>query len=750
MTDIKEKEKVANKHYRYFDRFVKIGLSDLPRRNIPALEFGDDGDTYTVKGIIHVGLQSPVLKGDMEEDELIAKILYLLGHEMQHVLSTPDKYWLWGQMQGMKKVCERISDTYEGKGKRQFRKEEDFGTFAKAMLEKHDLVINLQALNDFCHFVQNSLCDGRIERLRGLYHPGFNNYMLCARGKEWMDNPINYAGPEETMDPVTRLMMIFNQILSLATKSLYQKDYLRYYQESAMTELIDTDVLPLIKRGVLSPNCKGAMAAAIEIETLLTDEIIKAITLDAKALEKAMEQMMSSATSSDPCGSKKEEHNTKTSDEQTAEGAEDDDSEEEEGSNSGSDAASNGDGEENGKGRSDGDDEKEEAAKNKSGSSLGSSDDAKGSDAKKSDSGNPVKGDDNKNDGQYGLSLAQNSGHDNIGAHSDTVLTPEEIDAMEEMIKEAMEAAAEAVQGDVSTIQQSIPSSPKWEEKEDTSAPVPALKKPEKYGPYMKFDEFKRAYRPDTPMPVDLQSRADAFARKIDRLFHDQIKPVIRGHQSGNIDPVNIYKLVMGQTDFYTKKGQTPEFDGCAYFLGDNSGSMGYGAGSKRQFCTEAFAIAEEGFKRKMPLKITFFDAMSNNYVIHEVVKGFDEKIHSSCSYNFFLKGRNGAGNKDGYSIRIATEELLVRTEKNKILIIASDGCPSEYNTWEDGMADVKDAVKKAREKGIKVVCIYFSDHICSSDNANLEAMYEYDYIACAPEQIEDELAKVLQTFVFH
>ena len=75
-------------------------------------------------------------------------------------------------------------------------------------------------------------------------------------------------------------------------------------------------------------------------------------------------------------------------------------------------------------------------------------------------------------------------------------------------------------------------------------------------------------------------------------------------------------------------------------------------------------------------------------------------------SYNFSSKGPSGCCNKDGYSIRVATSELLKQVAKKKILIILSDGLPSAYAG--DGTNDVSTAVDEARRQGIEVVSIYF------------------------------------------
>ena len=112
-------------------------------------------------------------------------------------------------------------------------------------------------------------------------------------------------------------------------------------------------------------------------------------------------------------------------------------------------------------------------------------------------------------------------------------------------------------------------------------------------------------------------------------------------------------------------------------------------------------------------------------------------------------KGRSGGGNKDGFSIRVATKELLSRSGKKKILIVLSDGSPSCYNSYAEGTKDVNDAVKKARASGIEVVGIYFSSNHDTEEEDMFRKMYEKNYVITEPEMIGEELARLMKRFCF-
>jgi nitric oxide reductase activation protein len=111
---------------------------------------------------------------------------------------------------------------------------------------------------------------------------------------------------------------------------------------------------------------------------------------------------------------------------------------------------------------------------------------------------------------------------------------------------------------------------------------------------------------------------------------------------------------------------------------------------------------------------------------------------------------RAGGGNKDGYSIRVATRELEKRKEKKKILLVLSDGLPSHYKYGRDhALDDVKNAVEEARKKGIRVVSILFGDNsFARASEDDYKYMYKYNIIKCTPENIGRKILPIFKTIV--
>lgn len=265
------------------------------------------------------------------------------------------------------------------------------------------------------------------------------------------------------------------------------------------------------------------------------------------------------------------------------------------------------------------------------------------------------------------------------------------------------------------------------------------------YDQAVDFTESVRVYTPSDRLPYELENKGRSLKRKTEELVKNKQEPDMRFLKSGLFDTRRIDSLVMGDPAVFKKKGDPATPDVAAFILMDNSGSMGYGPGSTRNACCSAAAVIEEGFKDFMALKIAAFDAWGDYSVTHEVVKEFDEKCEANLSYNFMLHGRDGCGNKDGYSIRVATKQLAARPEKDKILIIASDGYPTEYaGGYREGVADVKMAVNEARRLGIKTIGMYMYHTENADDFAVFKDMYAPEIIFASLDQIEDEMTRIL------
>ncbi len=255
-----------------------------------------------------------------------------------------------------------------------------------------------------------------------------------------------------------------------------------------------------------------------------------------------------------------------------------------------------------------------------------------------------------------------------------------------------------------------------------------------------RFREVKHGkYARIMDLPAELKGRGQTLAKVVDRYFKGMQQPSVRNMRSGLIDGRRLTRLARNDVRVFQKKGADKPGDTAVYILIDDSGSM-EGEKTEAAFC--AAAVQEEGFKAHIPLKIVSFTTRTG--IIHKVIKGWDEQHPWNCCFNF-LCHHDGIqyGNDDNYDIRIATQELLKRPEKNRILIVLSDGTPSDVE-------DTRTAIDEARKRGIKVAGIYFEIGEIGYCADDFKHMYQRDYVCCTTDEIDKNLSKILKAFALH
>lgn len=668
MITLEEKEAWIRRYYPFCESYMKLALAD--RNNIPQLEIGLDKGSYTDHAIIHIGIGT---LEENDEESLLRSVLFLIGHEVQHVRSTTQRAWKYGLTRGFQVILEEYANKTETK-KKVFRKEADYDVYIKELASR-GCCISTGSLQRFVHFVANSLEDGRIERIRCIKRPGFKDYMIAFRGRDWQKNEVESSFVQNLDDPRTYLLLVLNQILNLATMSIYQKGFTKICPIDSRPQILIHSLMSDIAAGVASANCRGCMERAIAICKKLAVEIIEDSKLT--PLEELLSEILSFLI--EECGSSSFE---------------------------GTDSRN------------------EETSSESSGVLFGKSElegELNSSQEDKKDSINHSTGDSPEKEEECmdGLITAAKAASDD--EITDAVRDVYIDERLNKKRKEDFIDKEKAVDDD------SLP------DLEDVNA---------HYDTQINLNEEARTYPSNERMPFELKGQANVLKRKVEKIFHNMQKPILRGRRTGQLDAAMAYKLAMNQMDCFMKKGEVSEFDGCAYFLADNSGSM---RGNRQENCCKALAKIEHAFQDVMPLKIVAFNADDCYSVRHQVLKNWSEKVNSNGSYNFLTHCYANGGNKDGYSIRVATEELLHRPERKKILIVLSDGLPSAYEK-NDGEKDVNDAVRKARKAGISVISIFFGD---DSERSAFVKMYEKNCIITEPEGIDAELVRLMKRFCF-
>ncbi|NMB33933.1 MAG: hypothetical protein GX992_06870, partial [Clostridium sp.] len=187
-----------------------------------------------------------------------------------------------------------------------------------------------------------------------------------------------------------------------------------------------------------------------------------------------------------------------------------------------------------------------------------------------------------------------------------------------------------------------------------------------------------------------------------------------RNLRKGKLDLGALWKVGVKDPAIFQKKslpGSDPDL--AVYLLVDCSGSMarnnGGGGPSRMQVArSAALVLAEACIALQIPYWVTGFTAEFHG----PIVTHLSAVDISSQSPSAIASLSARADNRDGFSIRVAGEELAIYPEKKKILIVLSDGCPGHRFSYVGGPAetDVAQATRELQKRGITVIGIHFGN----------------------------------------
>ena len=751
----------------------EIGFGDMPIK-APDIDVYEDDVSYFDPNVplIHLGVYGIV---DMflppTEESFVGGLNYVRAHEEQHCRSTASEPYSWAIKRGTQIVIEYIAEQVE-KSKKRFRKDEDYVEYVNNGLRSKGIYIKYHQLQEIAANIANSVEDGRIEAIRASRLPGFALQRRLYRGIFWNTSEMNLYPVEEIhKEPAKKLELYINTILTLATCQIYPKGFIAAYGEDdeIMGDMLR--LMPLITKGIMATRTREMSVKVTEIIAILAPLMYEVCTMS--DLEKAMtdlfeklfgslikslidnfdngnlsEKQEDVADSSSPDSVFSHSDLVITLDDETYDKLKENSKP---GSGSGlmirrehplpepeSDEKKDGKG-----GGGDGKpDEKENEGEGKGGGKSGKD---KNDEPEKNSGGEETSDPQKDSSGGFEDENREGKPGSGFGESKNTDPNKEMSDELEKTIRDEMEKAANeiyaAAKEDVSKINEAAAHTAKAAA--TTMPVVPDQSKP--ISPESvknicpRFKELKRAYKLQTALPPVIMARGQTLLRKNRQYFKSMSTPNISYLDQGSVDPSRIYGLAYGDTEIFRKKGVDRRFDGCVYMLIDNSGSM---YGNKRVEACKAAAVIEESFRGLIPIKIVAFD--ENNCVIHEVIKGWNEQQRLNCCWNFCLHGRNGNGNADGYDILIATKELLERPERKKLLLVLSDGMPTETTA-----GFTKGAIEQARKQGVKVTGIYFEEGAVGDQAKQFKDMYGNgdDAIAVPLDELDKQVWKVMKKF---
>ena len=563
----------------------------------------------------------------------------------------------------------------------------------------------------------NCVEDGRIEKRLVNKFPGALKHLQFTHGTIW---EIKGRKPESD------LLALLDGIVTIATTGLYPK----YFKDLSGTEVEKNlrAVRSLILDAINAPTAKSCAKKTYSIYLKIKELLLKLLEEEQKNAE-AFEELMNSLseipdyTSSSELGS---------SEGPLGEGAKSVHLVPEDGcSGEGEGASKEGEG-----ASKDG-----EGASKDGGTGVGDPSGADGISGKSSSSYEDIPYKEEDMDEYRGtIDRSSSSSKTSSTSGAPTKSIEESVKKIiDETKKEVVEEVKKTIEASTKTPEKTEKKETKLTEKEISEITADYSRE------YVKdFLEIERSFAL-MPLPESLRPQALKFRKEVEKFFKTQQRFDLPRMTSGKLDVGNLYRLKLDEYNVFIKRGHPSVTDAVVSICWDGSGSM-YGA--KQKYSGQACAIIEEGFKGFVPLKIINF-TVNGSQVIHFLVKDFDENSSSvNYAYSYMhSKGFNG-GNKDGFSIRICAQELLKRPERDKILLVLSDGQPTDY-TYINPETDVKNAVKWARSKGIFVAAMFFGDeYFRQSSQQVYEYMYEKNLINSAPEELPSRLVKVLSKLV--
>lgn len=202
---------------------------------------------------------------------------------------------------------------------------------------------------------------------------------------------------------------------------------------------------------------------------------------------------------------------------------------------------------------------------------------------------------------------------------------------------------------------------------------------------------------------------ANTIKKTIEHKKNSPRKDLLVGRLSKKLLPI-----VIDETPrvFYKKDQESKEFDAVFTLLVDCSASMA----NKMEETKKGIVLFHEVLKSlNIPHSIIGFWEDAN-----EVRESYQPNyFHVIHSYADSLYQNNGPkimqleaeeDNRDGFSIRVITKAIEARREKNKFLLVFSDGEPAAANYDQNGIVDTHLAVAEARKKGIDVIGMFLAD----------------------------------------
>ncbi|UHA58275.1 VWA domain-containing protein [Metabacillus litoralis] len=200
---------------------------------------------------------------------------------------------------------------------------------------------------------------------------------------------------------------------------------------------------------------------------------------------------------------------------------------------------------------------------------------------------------------------------------------------------------------------------------------------------------------------------------------------------------------------FYKKQEKSPDIDAVFTLLVDCSASMF----DKMDQSKLGIILFHETLKSvRVPHKIVGFWEDTNESTKTRQPNHFYEVISFETSLNQqsgpeIMQLSPEEDNRDGYAIRHMTEQLMKKNEKQKFLLVFSDGEPAATGYERNGIIDTHEAVLEARKMGIEVINVFLSNgEVNEATQKTIQNIYgKYSVFVDKIEELPEQLYPLLK-----
>jgi nitric oxide reductase activation protein len=200
---------------------------------------------------------------------------------------------------------------------------------------------------------------------------------------------------------------------------------------------------------------------------------------------------------------------------------------------------------------------------------------------------------------------------------------------------------------------------------------------------------------------------------------------------------------------FYKKRSPDPQLDAAFTLLVDCSASMFDKMGETKIGLT----LFHETLKSlRIPHEVVGFWEDADRVTEEEAPNLFQVAVDfaSSCvpaSGAALLQLEPQQDNRDGFAIRRMTSRLLRRPERQRVMLVFSDGEPSAANYNEEGILDTYEAVLQARRLGLEVISVFLANGaVHETQRQTMRNLYgRYSIVVPQVEELPQQLAPLLR-----